>query len=84
MTERVLLPPIRALDREGRAPTDDWSRLPAPADRIVSSRNRVGRLRTSMTPPIVAFVASRSFLGMKTSYRKFDAFNRVRLSRRRG
>ena len=37
LTERVLLPPrLEPLDREGSAPTDDWSRLPAPANRIVS------------------------------------------------
>jgi len=37
LTERVLPPPKSGpLDREGSAPTDDWSRLPAPANRSVS------------------------------------------------
>ena len=37
LTERVLPPPERGpLDREGSAPTDDWSRLPAPANTGVS------------------------------------------------
>ena len=37
LTERVLPPPkLGILDGEGRAPTDDWSRLPAPANRSVS------------------------------------------------
>jgi type IV secretion system protein VirD4 len=37
LTERVLPPPKAGpLDREGSPPTDDWSRLPAPANRSLS------------------------------------------------
>jgi type IV secretion system protein VirD4 len=49
LTERVLPPPkLGPLDREGSAPTDDWSRLPAPTNRSVSKPVSV----TGARPPV--------------------------------
>jgi type IV secretion system protein VirD4 len=52
LTERVLPPPkSRPLGREGRAPTDDWSRLPAPANRSVSKLVSVSGARPPVDDP---------------------------------
>ena len=52
LTERVLPPPKSGpLDREGSAPTDDWSRLPAPANRSVSKPVSVSGARPSVDDP---------------------------------
>jgi type IV secretion system protein VirD4 len=52
LTERVLSPPSSgALDREGSAPTDDWSRLPAPANRSVSKPISGSGARPSVDDP---------------------------------
>jgi type IV secretion system protein VirD4 len=52
LTERVLPPPkLGILDGEGRAPTDDWSRLPAPANRSVSKPLTVSCTRPSVDDP---------------------------------
>ena len=52
LTERVLPPPKSGpLDRECSAPTDDWSRLPAPANRSVSKPVSVSGARPSVDDP---------------------------------
>jgi type IV secretion system protein VirD4 len=52
LTERVLPPPKSSpLDREGSAPTDDWSRLPAPANRGVAQPVFVSGARPSVDDP---------------------------------
>ena len=52
LTERVLPPPKSGpLDREGSAPTDDWSRLPAPTNRSVSKPAPVSGARPSVDDP---------------------------------
>jgi type IV secretion system protein VirD4 len=52
LTERVLPPPKSGpLDREGSAPTDDWSRLPAPANRGVSKPASVSGARPPVDDP---------------------------------
>ena len=52
LTERVLPPPKSGpLDRDGSAPTDDWSRLPAPANRSVSKPASVSGARPSVDDP---------------------------------
>ena len=52
LTERVLPPPkSEPLDREGSAPTDDWSRLPAPANRSVSKPASASGARPSVDDP---------------------------------
>jgi type IV secretion system protein VirD4 len=52
LTERVLPPPKSGLlDREGSAPTDDWSRLPAPANRSVSKPAPMSGARPSVDDP---------------------------------
>ena len=52
LTERVLPPPKSGpLDRDGSAPTDDWSRLPAPANRSVSKPVPVSGARPPVDDP---------------------------------
>jgi type IV secretion system protein VirD4 len=52
LTERVLSPPRSgAVDREGSAPTDDWSCLPAPANRSVSKPISESAARPSVGDP---------------------------------
>jgi type IV secretion system protein VirD4 len=52
LTERVLPPPkFGPLDRESSAPTDDWSRLPAPANGSVSKLVPVSGARPPVDDP---------------------------------
>jgi type IV secretion system protein VirD4 len=52
LTERVLPPPkLGPLDREGRAPTDDWSCLPAPTNRSGSKPVSVSGARPPVDDP---------------------------------
>ena len=52
LTERVL-PPLKSesLECDGSAPTDDWSRLPAPANRSVSKPPSVSDARPTVDDP---------------------------------